>query len=84
MHKYTLLIWKDPLTRTHSNLQHASNPKERSHSEWAHPPMNPRALDAQGNAQVDAGPPWVCQPTVTTAGVARDALHTLQGALSFQ
>lgn len=59
-------------------------PKEVSHTRMAYPPVNPRTLNTQGDAQVDAGPPRVCQTTVTTAGIARDALDSLQRTFSFQ
>lgn len=59
-------------------------PKEVSQLGQVYPPMNPRTLDTQGDAQVDAGPPWVCQATVTAAGIARDTLDSLQCTFSFQ
>lgn len=46
--------------------------------------MNARALDAEGDAQVDAGPAGVRLPTVAAAGVAREGQDLLQGALALQ
>lgn len=45
--------------------------------------MDTRALNAQQNAQVDAGPPGIWLTTVTALVVARDALHSLQDGLPF-
>lgn len=59
-------------------------PKEVSHPGQAYSPVNSRTLDTQGDAQVDAGPPWVCQATVTAAGIARDTLDSLQCTFPFQ
>lgn len=44
-------------------------------------PVDTRALYAEGDAQVDAGPAGVRLPTVTAAGVARDGQDPLEGAL---
>lgn len=33
----------------------------------AYIPVDARALDAHGDAQVDAGPAWVLLPTITAA-----------------
>lgn len=46
--------------------------------------MNARALYAEGDAQVDAGPAGVRLPTVTAAGVAWEGQDLLQGALALQ
>lgn len=47
-------------------------------------PVDAGALDAESDAQVDAGPTWVRLATVTAAGVARNGQDLLQGALAFQ
>lgn len=47
-------------------------------------PMNARALDTEGDAQVDAGPAGVWLATVTAAGIAWDGQDLLQGTLSFK
>lgn len=47
-------------------------------------PVDARALYAQGDAQIDAGPAGLWLPTVTAAGIAWDGQNFLQGALSFQ
>ena len=46
--------------------------------------MDAGALDAQRDAQVDAGPAGVRLAAVTAAGVAGDGQHLLQGALPLQ
>lgn len=42
--------------------------------------MNSRALNAEGDAQVDAGPAWIRLATVTAAAVPWDGQDLLQGA----
>lgn len=45
--------------------------------------MDARALDAQQDAQVDAGPAGIWLTTVTALVVPRDALDPLQDGLPF-
>jgi len=47
-------------------------------------PVDARALYAEGDAQVDAGPAGVRLPAVTAAGVARDGQDPLEGTLPLQ
>lgn len=47
-------------------------------------PVNARALNTEGDAQVDAGPAGVRLPTVTAAGVSWEGQDLLQGALALQ
>ncbi len=47
-------------------------------------PVNTRALYAEGDAQIDAGPAGVWLATVTAAGIAWDGQDLLQGTLPFQ
>ena len=87
---------KGTKTQTGSEIRQegkSSNPWERNmyvcltkrslSPQGAYSPMNPRTLNTQGDAQVDAGPPWVCQTTVTTAGIPRYTLDSLQCTFSF-
>lgn len=48
------------------------------------PPVNSRALYAEGDAQVDAGPAGVRLATVAAAVVPWDGQDFLQGALPLQ
>lgn len=48
------------------------------------PPVNARALDAQCDAKVDAGPARVRQATITAHHVASNGLDPLEGAFPLQ
>lgn len=45
-------------------------------------PVYARALDAQQDAQVDAGPAWIGLTTVAARVITRHTLHPLQHTLS--